>query len=85
MLCVGLYFIFNLGCVCIYMFFCALVHVWNLTMNMMIICTAICQGCFELDSCSAQGVGLDALVGPFQLYYSMILRFEKVYGCVLYF
>ena len=35
--------------------------------------TAICQVCFELDSCNAQGVGLDGLVGPFQLYYSMIL------------
>ena len=28
---------------------------------------------FELDSCNAQGVGLDGLVGLFQLYYSMIL------------
>ena len=27
----------------------------------------------EIDSCNAQGVGLDGLVGPFQLYYSMIL------------
>ena len=23
-----------------------------------------CQVCFELDSCNAQGVGLDGLVGP---------------------
>ena len=27
---------------------------------------------FEVDSCSAQGVGLYGLVGPCQLYYSMI-------------
>ena len=31
--------------------------------------TAIRQGCFELDSCNEQGVGLDGLIGPFQLYY----------------
>ena len=35
-----------------------------------------CQVCFELDSCNAQRVGLDGLVGPFQLYYSMILCFQ---------
>ena len=35
--------------------------------------TSICQGCFELDSCIEQGVGPDGLVGPFQLYYSLIL------------
>ena len=35
--------------------------------------TVICQRCFEVDSCNAQGVGLDGLVSPFQLYYSMIL------------
>ena len=35
--------------------------------------TAICQVCFEQDTCNVQGVGLDGLVGPFQLYYSMIL------------
>ena len=29
--------------------------------------------CFEVDSCNAQGVGRDGLVGPFQLYCSMIL------------
>ena len=31
------------------------------------------QGCFEADSSNEQRVGLDGLVGPFQLYYSMIL------------
>ena len=35
--------------------------------------TFICQVCFELDSCNVQGVGLDGPVGPFRLYYSMIL------------
>ena len=40
---------------------------------MWIIFWEICQGCFERDSCNAQGVGLDGLVGPFRLYYSMIL------------
>ena len=35
--------------------------------------TALCQGGFQVDSCSAQGVGLDGLVGPFRLHYSMIL------------
>ena len=40
--------------------------------------TAICQVCFEVDSCNAQGVGLDGLVGPFQLYYSMILSLESL-------
>ena len=39
--------------------------------------TAICQGYLELDFCNEQGVGLDGLVGPFQLYYSMILTFPS--------
>ena len=32
-----------------------------------------------LDSCTEQGVGLDGLIGPFQLNYSMILS-----DCLLY-
>ena len=40
--------------------------------------TAICQVCFEVYSSNVHGVGLDGLVGPFQLYYSMILPRELV-------
>ena len=37
--------------------------------------TTICQICFDLDSCTEQGV--DGLIGPFQPYDSVMYECEK--------